>query len=359
VDPGARAAALGRLRGVLGEVVLRRTKAMPGPDGLPLVPLPPRNVEVVYLEHSPEEARARPTARPAPPLPRLRPPGAECADRPTATAALAQADFYRALHTRSRTEFESFVAAGTVLAKYAHVLLLLLRMRQAACHPFLTLSRADTDNDLGKLLQTSGFGAKKAATVGGVEGGAGGGGSRASATFLRSVVAELSQPAAAGAEARECPLCLEGVEDAVVTRCGHVMCRECVSAMVFTQPSQHHRCPICREPLDKDSLLTVPRSSRFATDIEANWTTSTKVEALLAEVEAGRRRGSAKHGDGSGPFKAVVFSQWTSFLDLLEVRGGGGGWGGGSARHAATPCPSTPRHLARASPPGRPLARSR
>jgi hypothetical protein len=32
----------------------------------------------------------------------------------------------------------------------------------------------------------------------------------------------------------------------------------------------------------------------------ANWTTSTKIEALLAEVEAGRRRGSAKHGDGSG-----------------------------------------------------------
>ena len=41
--------------------------------------------------------------------------------------------------------------------------------------------------------------------------------------------------------------------------------------MIFSQPKQHHRCPICREPLDRDKLLTVPRESRFATDIESNW----------------------------------------------------------------------------------------
>ena len=38
----------------------------------------------------------------------------------------------------------------------------------------------------------------------------------------------------------------------------------------------------------------------------------------MAEIEAGLRRGSVRYGDGAG-FKAVVFSQWTSFLDLLEV----------------------------------------
>ena len=41
---------------MLGPIVLRRTKAMKGPDGQPLVALPPRRVEVVRLTLSPEEA---------------------------------------------------------------------------------------------------------------------------------------------------------------------------------------------------------------------------------------------------------------------------------------------------------------
>lgn len=106
------------------------------------------------------------------------------------------------------------------VCRYAHVLLLLLRLRQAACHPFLTLARSDTDNDLSKLLLKSGFGSGGGGAEG--SGGEGGGGSGASEAYLKSVVEKLSQQGKAGGGGveAECPLCLERAEDPVVTVCG-------------------------------------------------------------------------------------------------------------------------------------------
>ena len=50
---------------------------------------------------------------------------------------------YSALHARSKTQFDSFVAEGKALSKYSSVLALLLQLRQACDHPFLVQSRAD------------------------------------------------------------------------------------------------------------------------------------------------------------------------------------------------------------------------
>ena len=47
----------------------------------------------------------------------------------------AEADYYRALHTRSKTQFDAYVAEGKLLANYASVLELLLRLRQAWSRP--------------------------------------------------------------------------------------------------------------------------------------------------------------------------------------------------------------------------------
>lgn len=61
--------------------------------------------------------------------------------------------------------------------------------------------------------------------------------------------------------------------------------------------------------INKQDLITTPTESRFQIDIEKNWVESTKVSVLLQELEKLRHAGS----------KSIVFSQWTAFLDLLQI----------------------------------------
>jgi DNA repair protein RAD5 len=87
-------------------------------------------------------------------------------------------------------------------------------------------------------------------------------------------------------------------------------------------------CPVCREPVSKHDLITVPRSSRFSVDIERNWKASSKIQALMSDL---RRLFNGPppepvlpriDGTSGGPErhvqKCVLVSQWTSMLDLLE-----------------------------------------
>jgi SNF2 family DNA or RNA helicase len=72
-------------------------------------------------------------------------------------------------------------------------------------------------------------------------------------------------------------------------------------------------CPICRKPVAKEQLLRVqpkPQSpSKPAT--KGAFRSSSKIDALLAELNQIR---AANASD-----KCIVFSQWTSMLDLIEV----------------------------------------
>ncbi|MCO5557474.1 hypothetical protein L7F22_011039 [Adiantum nelumboides] len=64
-----------------------------------------------------------------------------------------------------------------------------------------------------------------------------------------------------------------------------------------------------RQMLGRHDIITVPTESRFQIDVEKNWKESSKVTALMQELEALQ----------SSKVKSVVFSQWTAFLDLLEI----------------------------------------
>ena len=48
-------------------------------------------------------------------------------------------DFYEALYTQSKAQFSAFVGEGTLLNNYAHIFDLLIRLRQAVCHPYLVI----------------------------------------------------------------------------------------------------------------------------------------------------------------------------------------------------------------------------
>jgi len=119
---------------------------------------------------------------------------------------------------------------------------------------------------------------------------------------------------------------------AVVTICGHLFCSHCL-----TQTLAHRRdqgCPICRGELDDEDFVPLPQVKRKIEALGLNapraaprapspvpepqpdngekttWVSSTKINALmtkLGEIMA------VQQGE-----KTIVFSQFTTMLDLLE-----------------------------------------
>ncbi|KAG8371209.1 hypothetical protein BUALT_Bualt13G0063500 [Buddleja alternifolia] len=249
------------VQSILKPIMLRRTKSSTDREGRPILVLPPADIQVIYC--NPTEA---------------------------------ENDFYEALFKKSKVKFNQFVEQGRVLHNYASILELLLRLRQCCDHPFLVMSRGDTQefSDLNKLARRF--------LKGGVENVEGQTKEAPSPAYIQEVVDELRK-----GEQGECPICLEAFEDAVLTPCAHRLCRECLLAS--WRSSTSGLCPVCRKTISKQELITVPTESRFRVDVEKNWVESSKVSALMHELEN-------LHSVGS---KSIVFSQWTAFLDLLQI----------------------------------------
>ncbi|XP_012464915.1 DNA repair protein RAD5A isoform X2 [Gossypium raimondii] len=172
------------VQSILKPIMLRRTKCSTDRYGKPILVLPPADVQVIYCELSE-----------------------------------AEKDFYEALFKRSKVKFDQFVEQGRVLHNYASILELLLRLRQCCDHPFLVMSRGDTQEytDLNKLAKRFLRGGQST-----LDGEAKDLPSRA---YVQEVVEELRK-----GEQGECPICLEAFEDAVLTPCAHRLCRECLLA---------------------------------------------------------------------------------------------------------------------------------
>ncbi|KAI8561032.1 hypothetical protein RHMOL_Rhmol04G0304300 [Rhododendron molle] len=250
------------VKAILRPLMLRRTKETKDKEGRPILTLPPTDIQIIECEQSE-----------------------------------AEHDFYSALFKRSKVQFDQFVAQGKVLHNYANILELLLRLRQCCNHPFLVMSRGDSQEyaDLNKLarrfLETNPDSATPNQKL-------------PTRAYVEEVVEEIRR-----GENTECPICLESADDPVLTPCAHRMCRECLLSSWRT-PSAGV-CPICRQLLKKTDLITCPSENRFRIDVEKNWKESSKVTKLLECLE-----NIAKSGLGE---KSIVFSQWTSFLDLLEI----------------------------------------
>lgn len=108
----------------------------------------------------------------------------------------------------------------------------------------------------------------------------------------------------------DCPICLEGLHNPVITACAHVFGSDCIERVIETQ----HRCPMCRaEPLELESLVR-PAVDLGETsdqpDIDSD-TSSSKVEALLSILKASSKKSGTK---------TVIFSQWTSFLNIIQAQ---------------------------------------
>jgi SNF2 family DNA or RNA helicase len=123
-----------------------------------------------------------------------------------------------------------------------------------------------------------------------------------------------------------------------LTPCYHLYCPDCKDDLVEKtvppqlRPDNYHECEVCDTyirfeffPLSRSDMLSyaedhVPGAKKLR---RATWNPetysgpSTKVRALLEELEKSRDE-TAALAPGEPPIRSVVFTEWTSYLDLLE-----------------------------------------
>lgn len=111
----------------------------------------------------------------------------------------------------------------------------------------------------------------------------------------------------------DCPVCMDIMREPVITVCAHAFCTDCIEKVIETQ----HKCPMCRAELADNNTLVQPcagfgesREEHAVLEIDPD-TTSSKIEAMIQILKA---------SDAEDNTKTVVFSQWTSFLDIVETQ---------------------------------------
>lgn len=182
-------------------------------------------------------------------------------------------DLYKSLYMDVKRKYNSYVEEGVVLNNYANIFTLITRMRQLADHPDLVLKR----------LQT---GAQAAGLV-------------------------------------VCQLCDDEAEEPIESKCHHRFCRLCIKEYVESYMEAHDRlaCPVCHiglsidlsQPAIEVDLESFQKQSIISRlDMQGNWRSSTKIEALVEELYHLR--------SDKRTIKSIVFSQFTSMLDLVEWR---------------------------------------
>ncbi|KAF1815418.1 hypothetical protein P152DRAFT_455122 [Eremomyces bilateralis CBS 781.70] len=274
--------ALDVVQTVLEPLVLRRTKDMKTPEGEALVPLPTRTIEIDRVQLS-----------------------------------QAEKDVYDHIFLRTKRTLNQNVEAGTLLKSYATIFAQILRLRQSCCHPVLT-----RNNDIVRDEEIVGAAADLATGLGddmdlndlisrftdNTE--------QDANKFGAHVLKQIQEEADV-----ECPICSdEPMVDQAVTSCWHSACKQCLLDFIEHQKEKGivPRCFNCREPINVRDIFQVIRHDADPDDADKpsislrrlNCDASAKVTALLAHLKRIRQKDPL--------CKSVVFSQFTSFLDLIE-----------------------------------------
>ncbi|RJE23268.1 repair protein RAD16 [Aspergillus sclerotialis] len=178
-------------------------------------------------------------------------------------------DFSRSIMTNSTRQFDRYVSRGVMLNNYANIFGLIMQMRQVANHPDLILKKH----------------------------------------------------AESGQNVLVCSVCDEPAEEAIRSRCHHEFCRRCAKDYFGSfDANTVVDCPRCHIPLSID--FEQPDIEQEEEHVKKNsiinrirmedWTSSTKIEMLVYELYKLRSKKQTH--------KSIVFSQFTSMLQLVEWR---------------------------------------
>ncbi|EGR53060.1 uncharacterized protein TRIREDRAFT_74323 [Trichoderma reesei QM6a] len=280
--------AMHRFRALLKAIMLRRKKDSEL-DGKPILVLPAKREQVIYADLSQDER-----------------------------------DYYDQLEKASKVTFNKYLREGSVGKNYSSILVLLLRLRQACCHPHLNLDVEDTAPSVTteELLDL----VKK---------------------LDESIIVRIRE-----ADAFECPICYDAVQSpSFFIPCGHDTCQQCLTRLVDSAAASNlqqgnegvatAKCPVCRGPFDPkkcfnyETFQQVHMPERKMTEIKPSMLRALRHDASKSRAAYKKYMGylrktwlpAAKvsecmkllqeiHETGE---KTIVFSQWTLLLDLLEV----------------------------------------
>ncbi|KAJ5505312.1 Helicase C-terminal [Penicillium expansum] len=328
-----------QLRVLVKSVCLRRTKSSKI-DGEPILQLPPKVTEKVHVVFDERESQV-----------------------------------YEELNANTQRQITRYLDSGTLGRNYSHVLVLLLRLRQACCHPLLMQEFRNEPSPVDKI---------------------------ANAKLLSAAVVQRIKEND-GEEDGTCPVCMDSVKNATIyIPCGHHVCSECWIRISDSATANGAinleddgpaviKCQNCRGVVDpakltdtnafkqvhdpssipesdaadsdvnganddedseatassdeydsdsstevgeggskkksksrslaelrKDALKNKAEKKKYIRRLEKGWFPSTKITKTLEILQANEDRGLNE--------KTIIFSQFTSLLDLLEVPLARRGW---------------------------------
>ena len=237
------------------------------------------------------------------------------------TLATGERELYENVFQRSKVEFESYFKTGKAKEKYAAIFTLLLRLRQACNHPLLVVKSLD-EEDKENVSQNISMGTNSEQSL------------DQSSVFTRRILEEWTQERSQAE--KECPICLEETQDPVMMSCAHVVCKHCLES--YTKKFPESGCPVCRSPIDTSSFLNLDQLSKQkrldAYRSKTNFKSSSKMAWLMRSLDEIWRVNSKDQTDKAivgkytfgkdddveaKPIKVVIFSQWTSFLSMVEA----------------------------------------
>ncbi|XP_029070346.1 helicase-like transcription factor isoform X4 [Monodon monoceros] len=244
---------LRRLQSLIKNITLRRTKTSKI-RGKPVLELPERKVFIQHITLSDEERK-----------------------------------IYQSVKNEGRATIGRYFNEGTVLAHYADVLGLLLRLRQICCHTHLLTNAVSSTSSSAFSL-----------------------GNDTPEELRKKLIRKMKLILSSGSD-EECAICLDSLTVPVITHCAHVFCKPCI-CQVIQNEQPHAKCPLCRNDIHGDNLLECP-PEELACDTEKKpnmeWTSSSKINALMHALIDLRKK--------NPNIKSLVVSQFTTFLSLIET----------------------------------------
>ncbi|XP_068810906.1 helicase-like transcription factor isoform X8 [Struthio camelus] len=240
---------LRRLQSLIKSITLRRTK-ISKVKGKPILELPERKVLIQHVTLTEEERQ-----------------------------------IYQSVKKEGKAAVNRFFREGTVLARYADILGVLLRLRQLCCHPRLCTNTSSSSFSAGNNAPEE----------------------------LREMLVNKMKLVLSSGSDEECAVCLESLTLPVITHCAHVFCKPCIYEVIRSE-QPNASCPLCRNELRVEHLVECPLEEGLDCSNEKKgdqeWISSSKINALMHALIELRRENPTT--------KCLVVSQFTTFLSLIE-----------------------------------------
>uniref|UniRef100_A0A8C1SN10 Helicase-like transcription factor n=1 Tax=Cyprinus carpio TaxID=7962 RepID=A0A8C1SN10_CYPCA len=186
---------------------------------------------------------------------------------------------YEQVRKEGRKIVGRYFEEGTIMTNYADVLAILVRLRQYCCHPGLVAKYTGAD-DPGTPNE-----------------------------LREHLINKITLVLNSGSD-EECAICLDSLRQPVITYCAHVYCRPCICEVIRSE--KQARCPLCRAQIKTRELVEYPGEEMQAGAATGeNWRSSSKVDALMSNLLKLRQEDPT--------VKSLVVSQFTRFMDLIEV----------------------------------------